>query len=291
MAATKVFIVLAIASLLLVNEQEIISLQTSPESWAGQASLKPGQVFRDRMKTGTDGPEMIVIPAGKFRMGDIQGIGLNDEQPVHVVYIRRPFAVSRYEITFDQYDKFAKATGRSLPEDEGFGRGRRPVIRVSWNDAIDYTAWLTQQTGKRYRLPTEAEWEYAARGGTETAYWWGNEMKPGLANCISCGTRPEDRQTAPVGSFKPNPFGLFDTAGNVREWVQDCWHGNYQGAPSDGSAWEKDHNGNCNGHVHRGGAFRSVNKGNVRSSSRVMYRADARPDHVGFRLVREIEAF
>ncbi len=100
------------------------------------------------------------------------------------------------------------------------------------------------------------------------SFWWGNEMKPGLANCISCGTRPEDRQTAPVGSFKPNPFGLFDTAGNVREWVQDCWHDNYQGAPSDGSAWEKDHNGNCNGRVNRGGAFRSVNKKNVRSSSR-----------------------
>jgi formylglycine-generating enzyme required for sulfatase activity len=289
MLSGNILIVLLGAALLIVNEQEKGLLQTVSVSPAAQPNLRTGQVFRDGMKNGTDGPEMIVIPSGKFRMGDIQGIGLNDEQPVHVVHIRRPIAVIRYEITFDQYDEFAKATGGQLPDDEGFGRGRRPVIRVSWNEAVDYAAWLSKQTGKRYRLPTEAEWEYAARGGTETAYWWGNEMKPGLANCISCGTRPEDRQTAPVGSFKPNPFGLFDTAGNVREWVQDCWHDNYQGAPSDGSAWEKNQNGNCNGRVHRGGAFRSVNKGNVRSSSRAMYRADARPDHVGFRLVREIE--
>ena len=289
MRAGKVSIVLLGAGLLLVSEQERGLLQTLSVSLAAQPGLRAGQVFRDRMKNGTNGPEMVIIPAGKFRMGDIQGKGAKDEQPVHEVHIRRPFAVSRYEITFDQYDEFAKATGRNLPDDEGFGRGRRPVIRVSWNDAGDYAEWLSQQTGKRYRLPSEAEWEYAARAGTETAYWWGNEMKPGLANCMSCGTGRDSRQTEPVGSFKPNPFGLYDTAGNAREWVQDCWHENYHGAPSDGSAWEKEHNGNCNGRVHRGGAFRSVNKGNVLSSSRRMYRAGARPDHVGFRLVREIE--
>jgi formylglycine-generating enzyme required for sulfatase activity len=289
MVARRLLVVLLGAGSLLVSEQDRRILQTLSVSPAVQRILRTGQVFRDRMKNGTDGPEMIVIPSGKFRMGDIQGKGFKDEQPVHEVHIRRPFAVSQYEITFDQYDEFVKATGRQQPDDEGFGRGRRPVIRVSWNEAVDYAAWLSQQTGKRYRLPSEAEWEYAARGGTETAYWWGNEMKPGFANCISCGTRPDNRQTAPVGSLKPNPFGLYDTAGNVREWVQDCWHDNYQGAPSDGSAWEKDHNGNCNGRVHRGGAFRSVNKENIRSSSRQMYRAGARPDHVGFRLVREIE--
>jgi formylglycine-generating enzyme required for sulfatase activity len=285
MVRRRVLIVLG-AGLLLISEQHSGILQALS---AAQPSLRTGQVFRDRMKIGTDGPEMIVIPAGKFRMGDIQGRGLKVEQPVHEVDIWRPFAVSRYEITFDQYDEFAKATDRQLPDDEGFGRGRRPVIRVSWNEAVEYAAWLSQQTGKHYRLPTEAEWEYAARGGTETAYWWGSEMKPGFANCTSCGTPPDKRQTMPVGSFKPNPFGLYDTVGNVREWVQDCWHESYQGAPSDGSAWEKEHNGNCNGRVHRGGAFRSVNKGNERSSSRDMYRAGARPYWVGFRLVREIE--
>ena len=112
------------------------------------------------------------------------------------------------------------------------------LTTAQWhNDAVDYAEWLSQQTGKHYRLPTEAKWEYPARAGTETAYWWGNEMKQGLANCMSCGTRKDSRQTEPVASFKPNPFGLYDTAGNVGEWVQDCWHKNYQGAPSDGSAW------------------------------------------------------
>jgi formylglycine-generating enzyme required for sulfatase activity len=285
MLAGTVPIVLLGAGLLLVSEQGRGLLQTL----AAQPDLRVGQVFRDHIKNGTTGPEVVVIPAGKFRMGDIQSKGGKDEQPVHEVHISRRFGMSRYEITFDQYDEFAKATGRNLPEDWGFGRGRRPVISVSWNEAVDYAAWLSRQTGKRYRLPTEAEWEYAARGGTETAYWWGNEMKPGLANCISCGTRPEDKQTVPVGSYTPNPFGLYDTVGNVREWVQDCWHDNYQGAPSDGSAWEKEHNGNCNGRVNRGGAFRGGSTRNMRSSSRDMYRAGARPYWVGFRLVREVE--
>jgi len=135
--------------------------------------------------------------------------------------------------------------GHPLPDDEGCGRGRRPVIRVSCNDATDYAEWLSQQTGERYRLPTEAEGEYTARAGTETAYWWGNEMTPGLANCMICGTTPDKRETTPVGSFKPNPFGLYDTVGNVREWVQDCWHDSYHGAPSDGAAWESENQGNC----------------------------------------------
>jgi formylglycine-generating enzyme required for sulfatase activity len=152
MLAVKASIVLLGAALLLVSEQHRGILQALS---AAQPSLRTGQVFRDRMKIGTDGPEMIVIPAGKFRMGDIQGRGLKVEQPVHEVHIRRPFAVSRYEITFNQYDEFAKASGRQLPDDEGFGRGRQPVIRVSWNEAVEYAAWLSQQTGKHYRLPTE----------------------------------------------------------------------------------------------------------------------------------------
>jgi formylglycine-generating enzyme required for sulfatase activity len=271
--------------LLLVSEQESGLLPMVSISPAAEPGLRAGQAFHDQMKNGTNGPEMVVIPAGRFRMGDIQGIGGNDEQPVHEVHIRRPFAVGRYEITFDQYDEFAKATGGQLPDDEGFGRGHRPVIRVSWDEAVDYAAWLSQQTGKRYRLPTEAEWEYAARAGTETAYWWGNEMKRGLANCIGCGSRWDRKQTAPVGSFKPNRFGLYDTAGNVSEWVLDCWHDNYQGAPSDGSAWEKAHNGDCDGRARRGGSY----IGDVRSSSRGLLRTGARFRATGFRLVREIE--
>jgi formylglycine-generating enzyme required for sulfatase activity len=255
-------------------------------SRAGQVSLKPGQVFRDRLKSGRDGPEMVVIPGRKFRMGDIQGVGGKDEQPVHEVVIKKPFAVSQYEITFDQYDEFAKATGRKLPDDEGFGRGRQPVIYVSWNDAVAYARWLSQQTGKHYRLPTEAEWEYAARGGTETTYWWGNEMKQGLANCIGCGSRWDNKQTAPVGSFKPNPVGLYDTTGNVSEWVQDCWHEDYKGAPLDGSAWEQRNGGDCGLRGVRGGYWNNAYR---RSSYRVWNRGSVRLHGIGFRLVREIE--
>ena len=125
----------------------------------------------------------------------------------------------------------------------------------------------------------------AARAGTETVYWWGNEKQPGVANCIGCDSRWGSKQPVPVGSFKPNSFGLYDTAGNVLEWVQDCWHDNYQGAPSDGSAWEKEHNGDCDGRVRRGGSY----IGDARSSSRGLFRAGARFRALGFRLVREIE--
>jgi formylglycine-generating enzyme required for sulfatase activity len=189
--------------MLLVGQWEGFSLRPPSIGWAVEIGLKPGVVFRDRLKSGGDGPEMVIISAGKFRMGDTQGKHGKDELPVHEVHIKRPFAVSRYEITFDQYDEFAKVTGRKLSGDEGWGRGRQPVLRVSWNDAVAYVEWLSGQTAKRYRLPTEAEWEYAARGGTETTYWWGNEMKQGLANCIGCGSPWDGKQPAPVGSFKP----------------------------------------------------------------------------------------
>lgn len=118
---------------------------------------------------------MAVIPTGTFRMGDIDGVGEESESPVHTVRINKPFAIGRYEVTFEEYDRFAAATGRGLPGDNGWGRGRLSVIGVSWNEAMDYAEWLSEQAGKRYRLPSEAEWEYAARGGTETVYWWGNK--------------------------------------------------------------------------------------------------------------------
>jgi len=180
---------------------------------------------------------MVVIPAGTFRMGDIQGGGWSDEQPVHQVSVAR-FAMGKYEVTFAEYDKFAEATGRSKPDDYGWGRGNRPVMNVSWDDATAYLDWLAEQTGKPYRLPTEAEWEYAARAGTETQYWWGNDIGTNLANCYSSGSEWSGKQTAPVGSFQANPFGLYDTVGNLWEWCADPWHSNYQGAPTDGRIWE-----------------------------------------------------
>jgi formylglycine-generating enzyme required for sulfatase activity len=231
---------------------------------------------------------MVVIHAGKFRMGDIQGKHGKNEQPVHEVHIARRFAISKYEITFDEYDEFAKATGRKLPDDEGWGRGRQPVIHVSWNDAVAYAAWLSQQADTRYRLPTEAEWEYVARAGTETTYWWGNEVQQGLANCIGCGSRWDGKQAAPVGSFKPNPFGLYDTSGNVSEWVQDCRHDTYQGAPVDGLAWEEKDGGDCGVRGIRGGMWLRAHD-YVRSSSRFWNRPTRSARALSFRLVREIE--
>jgi len=190
--------------------------------------LIPGKVVRDRLKDGSSGPEMVVIPAGTFRMGDIQGGGYSDEKPVHEVSIKS-FAMGRYEITFAEYDKFAEATGRKKPNDQGWGRGNRPVINVFWLDVTAYAEWLSIQTGQQYRLPTEAEWEYAARAGTSTKYWWGNEIGSNNANCYNsvCGDRFE--YTSPVGSFAANPFGLYDTAGNVWEWTCSESESDYKG--------------------------------------------------------------
>jgi formylglycine-generating enzyme required for sulfatase activity len=217
-----------------------------------ESKLKPGTIFRDKLKGGSQGPEMVVIPAGTFKMGDIQDTGRDLEKPVHTVSIAKSFAIGRYPITFDEYDEFASATSRPLPNDYGWGRGRQPAIEVSWDDAVEYTKWLSEQTGERYRLPTEAEWEYAARAGTETEYGWGNEMKAGMANCKGGDSRWGGKQTSPVGSFQPNPFGLYDTAGNVWEWVEDCWHENYKGAPTHGSAWLEANASDCGLRVNTG---------------------------------------
>jgi formylglycine-generating enzyme required for sulfatase activity len=179
---------------------------------------------------------MVVIPAGTFRMGDIQGVAWDSEKTVHQVSVAR-FAMGKYEVTFAEYDQFAEATGRSKPNDEGWGRGHRPVINVSLEDATAYLDWLTAETGKRYRLPTEAEWEYAARAGTETKYWWGNEIGTNLANCRSSGSEWSHKQTAPVGSFEANPFGIYDTVGNVWEWCPDSSDDNSQEAPTEGRLW------------------------------------------------------
>lgn len=191
-------------------------------------------------------------------------------------------------MTFAEYDRFAAATDHSQPDDAGWGRGKRPAIRMNWKDAVAYAEWLSRKTGKRYRLPTEAEWEYAARGGKETRYWWGDDMVQGKANCDGCGSQWDGKQTAPVGSFQPNPFGLYDTAGNVWEWVQDCWHENYEGAPKDGTAWKKEGGGDCGRCVLRAGSL-SYKPGFVRSSYRGWDDAVTRGITIGFRLVQDID--
>ena len=245
------------------------------------------RIFRDRLKTGREGPEMVVIPAGSFRMGDLQGDGSKDELPVRTVRIEKLFAIGRYEVTFEEYEQFVTATKRQLPDDRRWGRDRRPVINVSWQDAVDYTKWLSEQAGKRYHLPSEAQWEYAARGGKETAYWWGKDLAQAMANCNGCGSQWDGKQTAPVGSFKPNPFGLYDTAGNVWEWVEDCWHDNYQSAPADSAAWKEAGGGYCARRVIRGGSW--ITPANVRSSLRYWFLTINRSYDVGFRLAQDAD--
>ncbi len=222
----------------LKQEQQHIQSERAKIRKKEEVKLKhrvPGDVFQDRLKDGGLGPEMVQIPKGRFQMGDIQGGGEANEKPVHWVNIDYQFAMGKYEVTFAEYDQFAQATDREKPSDIGLGRGRRPVINVSWNDANAYTKWLTQQTGKPYRLPSEAEWEYAARAGTKTKYWWGNSIGKNKANCDGCGSRWDYE----VGSFRANQFGLYDTVGNVYEWVAGNYQDRYNGAPSDGSAWKK----------------------------------------------------
>ena len=230
------------------------------------------------------GPAMVIIPAGQFQMGDLNGVGYKSEQPVHQVTINYSFAIGKYEVTFAEYYAFANATNRSLPDDWGWGRGNRPVIEVNWDDAQAYAAWLSEETGKRYRLPSEAEWEYAARAGTTTNYFWGDAIGNNRANCAGCGSQWDNSQTAPVGSFQPNQFGLYDTHGNVWEWVEDCWHGSYEGAPTDGSAWTS---GSCNTRVLRGGSWYG-RPWILRSAIRYRYNPDFRSYNSGFRLAQDL---
>jgi formylglycine-generating enzyme required for sulfatase activity/CRP-like cAMP-binding protein/chromosome segregation ATPase len=240
-----------------------------------------GRTFRDALKGGAEGPVMVELPAGNYQMGSA-GNSLNyDEVPRHAVSVPL-FSISQNEVTFSDYDRFARATGRRLPYDESWGRGDRPVVNVSWSDALAYTDWLSKQTGKSYRLPTEAEWEYAARAGSQTSYWWQDGNENLHANCFNCGSQWDGARTAPVGSFAANDFGLHDVAGNVQEWTADCYHGSYQGAPVDGSAWVQ---GDCDMRVVRGGAYTSP-MDSLRSAKRSRYSQDARLDNLGFRVVR-----
>jgi len=247
-------------------------------------TYRHGSAFNDKLNTFIE-PEMVRIPPGKFLMGSPENEeGRWDaEGPQREVAISYAFEIGKYEVTFDEYDAFAKDDKRELPDDRGWGRGKRPVINVTWNDAQDYVQWLSKQTGKKYRLPTETEWEYAARAGTQTRYWWGDDIGKNNAVCDGCGSQWDNQQTAPVGSFKTNAFGLHDTAGNVWEWTQDCWHENYTGAPADGSAWLEKSSGDCNRRVVRGGSWFNIPQ-LVRSAFRVRYDTDVSNLSQGFRI-------
>ncbi|MFN2309302.1 MAG: SUMF1/EgtB/PvdO family nonheme iron enzyme [Gammaproteobacteria bacterium] len=242
----------------------------------------PPRSLRDTLRDGSPGPRLLEIDAAVFSMGSSSSSLDLDERPRREVQLRR-FAIGQYEVSFDEFDAFARATGRALPDDKGWGRGQRPVINVSWEEAVAYTQWLAEQTGQRYRLPSEAEWEYVAGSNARTLYWWGNSTGTGRANCFNCGSEWDARTTTAVGSFAPNALGLYDTAGNVAEWVQDCYQPNYEGAPSDGSARITV---GCTRRAVRGGGFNSP-ASNLRITKRDQQLASTRADDLGFRVARE----
>lgn len=241
------------------------------------------QSFQDPLGEGNYGPEMISLPAGRFRMGDLNGFGDDNEKPVREISIRHPFALSRYEVTFAQYDLFANTTGRQLPEDNGWGRGNQPVINISWQDAAAYTRWLAKTSGQPYRLPSEAEWEYAARAGTDSAYWWGNELSPRRAVCDECVPDIPD-QPASVGSLPPNPWGFHDMNGNVDEWVQDCYRDTLSQHPDNGTALEST---GCYNRAMRGGSWFDIGRV-IRSASRYRHPASAARNTWGFRVALDL---
>jgi len=218
-------------------------------------------------------PEMNMLRGGSLMMGSNEDAS---EKPVHAVTIK-PFAISRYPISVREWNACAAAKACQFT---ATGREDAPVTNVSWNDDRQFVGWLAAATHKPYRLPTEAEWEYAARGGTQSRYWWGDELLQGMANCKGCNDIASVEQPAKVGSFKPNPFGLYDMGGGIDQWVEDCWHKNYVGAPTDGSAWTE---GDCGSHVIRSGSWKNDAR-YVRPANRDSYDTGVRYPTHGFRV-------
>ena len=264
--------------------EEVIRHGTAPTNRS--VALQEGIAeFADTMNNGSPAPTMVLVPAGGFQMGCVSGTACRrNEQPVHAVSFAAPFAVSKYEVTFDQFSEFTDTTGRSAAvTPRGWQRANHPVVNVSWEDANAYAQWLSAQTNRRYRLPSEAEWEYAARGGSTTAYSWGGNVGNGLANCNGCGSTWDNDSTAPIGMFAANPWGLHDMHGNVWEWLADCRNDNYNGAPSDGAARVT---GDCLRRILRGGSW-SSSPANVRVARREWDDASLRTNEIGFRVVAE----
>ena len=253
-----------------------------------EATLKPGDVFREcAVDAGTDYcPPMAVVPAGSFMMGSTVPNQPNQSAalPQHRVSIATPFAVSKYELTFDEWDTRVNYGDCGSVDDAGYGRAQRPVINVSWEGVQRYVAWLSKVTGKPYRLLSEAEYEYATRAGTQTLYPWGDHPGTNNANCKDCGSPWDGGQTAAVGSFPANAFGLHDMVGNVFEWVEDCWHDNFDGAPADGSAWVT---GDCSKQVIRAGSW-YYQATLVQSFFRYWVKSDIFGTSTGFRVARTL---
>lgn len=228
-------------------------------------------------------PQLVSVQGGTFQQGDNDGFNPAVETPVHPVTVKF-FSIGKYEVTFEEYDRFAIATGRPLPPDHGWGRGNRPVLYVSWGEAKNYATWLSHLTGKQYRLPTESEWEYAARSRVGKDFWAGTSKENELKDFAVY----DSKMTEPVGEGrKPNTLGLFDMSGNVWEWVEDCWHDDYRDAPRDGSAWLETGGGDCSKPVIRGGSWLNHN-GSLLVSRRTSVLRDNMNNDVGFRLAQDI---
>ena len=263
-------------------------MQGAPSGW-----FKPGTGKTEWFKDHEAGPEMVVVPAGSFVMGSPeQEEGRFDNEAQVPVTITRPFAVGKFAVTFDQWDAFVADGGAKgyRPDDKGWGRGNRPVIYVSWDDAEAYAEWLSQKTGKTYRLLSEAEREYVTRAGTTTPFWWGSSISTNQANysgsyAYASGRKGENRdQTVPVDSFEANAWGLFNVHGNVLEWTEDCWNESNQGNPGNGSARAT---GDCSQRVARGGAWYGL-PDSTRAARRFGYSTNSREFHLGFRLARTL---
>jgi formylglycine-generating enzyme required for sulfatase activity len=266
------------------------SRPAQPLSTAEECALQPKDVFQECDKC----PEMVMIPAGGFTMGSpANELGrFGDEGPQHSVTIGKAFAAGRYAVTFDEWDACVADGGCNgyKPKDEGWGRARRPVVNVSWSDAMQYVAWLSKKTGKPYRLLSETEREYATRAGSTTPFWFGASILPSQASydgsyAYGSGPKGEHRQkTLAVDAFPPNAAGLYQVHGNVWEWVEDCYHSDYTGAPADGAAWTS---GDCSRRVLRGGAWYTP-PGDLRSATRGRVATDYRAGSIGFRVARTL---
>ena len=253
--------------------------------WLFQSELTLHQALltaRSKVMSIHQEPEMVRIPGGTFAQGDVEGVGHADEQPLRDVTVPE-FLLGKFEVTFEEYQRYTIAMGKDLPNDENWGEGQRPVINVSWDDAKAYAQWLSEATGKPYRLSTESEWEYVARSGDKQETWAGTSEESELVNYAVFGAI----KTVEVGSKQRNEFWIYDLSGNVWEWVEDCWHDNYNGAPTDGAAWLEAGGAICTQRVIRGGAWGN-GPGTIRSSDRDRGSPVNLNDFIGFRLAQDI---
>lgn len=252
----------------------------------GKHSSYTAEFFSDKLSDGSNGPQLSVNPAGAGIAGEEYTNSTGYFGPQRAIKNSIAFAITRAEITFAQYDKFANATNRALPDDRGWGRGDMPVINMSWMDATAYAKWLTEQTNQYYRLPSETEWEYAARAGTKTVYWWGNEYIQSKEHCDrdigNCTTGTEAAQPWISGRYNANSYGLYDVSSNVAEWVLDCDDENRRSIDT-----KPVESGDCEYRIVKGGSY-SDRAHNIRLSARSALSIDAKYPSVGFRLVREI---